>query len=122
MIYLSTPFTRYHMGPEAAFIHASRLAGRLVAKGRNVFSPIAHSFPIAIYGGVDLYDGELWNRINAPYMAMCSEIYIAKMDGWRASEGIAWEVENFRAAKKPIHLLNPETLELFPYNLEVVRA
>lgn len=114
MIYLASPFSKYPLGAEAAFIDISRIAGRLIMVGKDIFSPIVHGFPIAIYGGVDPYDAELWNRINAPWMARASELYIAKLDGWKASEGIQHEMQTFLSAGKPIFFLDPATLELTP--------
>lgn len=121
MIYLAAPFTKYPMGAEAAFIHASRIAGRLLARGKNVFCPVAHSFAVGVYGKLDLYDGAFWNLINAPYLDFCSVMYVAKLDGWRASEGIAHEIDTY-LGKKPIWLLDPETLDLEVYLPEKVKA
>lgn len=48
LVYLATPYSKYPRGIEAAFVDASRLAACLVRLGISVYSPIAHTHPIAI--------------------------------------------------------------------------
>lgn len=112
MIYLATPFTRYPFGPEAAFIEASRIAGALVKRGLNIFSPIAHSYPLSLYGGLDAMDEELWTRVDAAYLDLCSELYIARMEGWRESKGMRHEIQEFIAMGKPVSFVYPATLKI----------
>jgi hypothetical protein len=114
MIYLASPFTKYRLGIEAAFIEISRIAGRLVGRGLDVYSPIAHSYPLALHGGLDVLDQDLWTKVDAPFVAMCSELYVAKMDGWQSSSGVQHEVQEFLNAGKPIYFVDPETLDVTP--------
>ena len=48
MIYLATPYSKYHRGQDEAFIAAANIAGRLIARGLDVFSPIVHGHPLAV--------------------------------------------------------------------------
>lgn len=109
--YMASPYTRYVAGPEAAFIEASRIAGQLAKQGIIVFSPIAHSHPLAVYGGVDGLDGPFWKKFDAPFITACDSLIVAMMDGWRASEGVTHEIAEFRKAGKPILYLDPATME-----------
>lgn len=112
MIYLASPFTHFYAGPEAAFIEAARIAGRLTDRGVRVFSPIVHSYPLAKYGDLDMMDPILWQHVDAPFITLCSSCFVAMMPGWLTSEGVRHEINEFEKARKPIFYLDPLTLEL----------
>lgn len=114
MIYLATVFTNYYLGQRAAFVEASRIAGRLVDQGLHVFSPIAHSYPLTLYGGLDPIDPVLWDRVNTPYLRDASTLYVTMMNGWKSSRGVKMEIDFFEAAGKHEHIfyLNPNTLKV----------
>jgi len=112
VIYLATPYTKYQAGIWPAYKEAARIAGGLLKLGHDVYSPIAHSHPLAVYGGLDPLDGALWQRVDAPFLAMCDECVVALMDGWQESAGVAHEIAEFRKAGKRVRYLDPPTLEL----------
>jgi hypothetical protein len=105
--YLATPYSRYPHGLEAAFRGASRAAAKFVAAGVPVFSPIAHSHPIAKEGMLDLLDLSMWLEADAPFMAAAIGLIVVKMDGWEDSKGIAHEIEVFEKADKPVLFWDP---------------
>ena len=110
LAYLATPYSKWKLGPEAAFIEASKLAARLLVSGVKVYSPIAHTHPLAYYGGLDLLDLSIWLPFDEAMMERCDVLIVAHMDGWQESKGIAHEIEFFKRAEKPIFDLDPETL------------
>lgn len=110
--YLATPYTRYPAGIDAAFREAARVAGKLLAAGVNVYSPIAHSHPLAIYGGLDPLDYSFWLPANETMIRLCDQLIVVHMDGWDKSIGVRVEVEAFEKAGKPIWDCDPETLQL----------
>lgn len=110
--YLATPYSKYPGGIEKAFIDASALASRLLVAGVNVYSPIAHTHPLAVHGGLDPLDHSIWLPFDAAMMAASSVLIVAHMEGWAESKGVAHEIFVFEAAKKPIFDLNPETLTM----------
>lgn len=110
LYYLATPYTKYRAGIWPAYKEAARIAGRLTAIGLNVYSPIAHSHPLAVYGGIDPLDHDLWMRVDAPFVAICGALIVAKMDGWRDSKGVTIEIESFATAGKPIFSVEPNSL------------
>lgn len=123
LYYLATPYSRYKDGIWPAYKVAARLAGRLVAQGLNIYSPIAHSHPLAIYGGVDPLDHDLWMRIDAPFVSVCGGLIVGTMDGWRDSKGVTHEIGEFVRARKPVYQVDPTTLEIAPYlDRETARA
>jgi hypothetical protein len=107
LVYLATPYSKYPAGIEAAFIEACRISGRLVLFGVSVYSPIAHTHPIAIHGGLDPMAHELWLPFDEAIMDKSDALCVAMMDGWKESRGIAYEIAVFRRARKPVFYLDP---------------
>ena len=100
--YLATPYTGYPGGINEAFKEASRAAATLLKHGIRVYSPIAHTHPIALYGELDPTDHSIWLPADGPLMAAAVGIIIIKMNGWEKSKGIAHEVNAFKEAGKPV--------------------
>jgi hypothetical protein len=110
--YLGTPYTKYKDGIEAAFREASKLAARLLQAGIIVYSPIAHTHPIAIHGKLDAHDLSIWLPFDEAIMTRCDVLIVAHMDGWQDSKGIAYEIAFFEKANKPIFDLDVESLAM----------
>ena len=104
-IYLATPYSRFAGGIEQAFNEACRAAAYFVRRGESVFSPIAHTHPIAVKSGIDPLDLKIWLPQDGPLMNAAGELVIVKMPGWQESKGIAAEIEAFSLAGKPIRYL-----------------
>lgn len=109
MIYLASPYS--HSDPvmrHARFDRICRIAARLMKQGHHVFSPIAHTHPIAMAG--DLPTGwDYWQEYDRQILAACSELWICTMNGWRHSNGVKGEILLFKGRPK---LLDPNTLGL----------
>jgi hypothetical protein len=56
LCYLATPYSKFSGGINMAFVEASIFAARLLALGVKIYSPIAHTHPLAIYGNIDPLD------------------------------------------------------------------
>jgi len=93
LAYLATPYTKYSEGIERAFIDACKLAGRLIQAGVHVYSPIAHSHPIAVHANMDPLDQTFWLDLDAAMLHVCRVLIIAHMDGWEQSTGVAHEID-----------------------------
>lgn len=105
--YLATPYTKYRLGIERAFIDAACEAALLATAGVSVFSPIVHSHPIAFHGLIDPFDHDLWLRIDRPFMELACGLIVCQLDGWEESKGVAAERDIFQAAGKPIVMMLP---------------
>lgn len=103
--YLATPYTKYPGGIEIAFQHACHVAAGLLKDGYKAYSPIAHTHPIAIYGGMDPLDHKIWLPFDEAMMRSCNAIIVAKMSGWADSYGVKHEIETFTKAGKPLFYL-----------------
>jgi hypothetical protein len=110
LAYLATPYTRYPAGIYAAFADAAKLAARLILAGVKVYSPIAHTHPLAIHGNLDPLDLAIWIPFDEAMMERADVLIVAHMEGWEESKGIAHEIRHFEAGGKPIYDLDPETL------------
>lgn len=110
--YVATPYSKYPDGLHRAFIDASIIIAKLIDKGIYAYSPICHTHPVAIYGGLDPLDHNLWLEFDQAMMKVSSSLIVAHLEGWNRSFGIAHEIEFFSAAGKPIYDLDPMTMEM----------
>lgn len=110
LCYLATPYSKWSAGLEDAFIEASKLAALLLRAGVKVYSPIAHTHPLAIHGNLDPLDHNIWLPFDEAMMTAAQVLIVAHMEGWQESKGIAHEIKFFEAAKKPIWDLNPANM------------
>jgi hypothetical protein len=110
--YLATVYTHYRGGLDRAHEDACRIAAKLLWSGVMVYSPIAHSHPLAIHGALDPLQVELWYKHNELMMDRCDTLIVALMAGWDKSEGIAHEINYFLHMNKPIYNLDPHSLSM----------
>lgn len=100
--YLATPYSKYPGGIDAAFEEACKATASLIRKGLRVYSPIAHTHPVAKYGGIDPYSHDIWLPADKPFMDAACGLIVCKMSGWQESRGLLHEVEVFTIANKPV--------------------
>lgn len=112
LAYLATPYSRYPGGLVHAFWAAAELAGALLKAGVNVYSPIAHMHPIAMYSDLDPLDHSIWLPLDELMMRRCDVLIVAYLSGWDESTGIKREIEFFQTARKPILDLDPTSLKM----------
>ncbi len=108
LIYVGTPYTKYPAGIEQAFIDACKLTGRLLQEGLKVYSPIAHTHPIAVHAQIDPLDHDIWLPFDQAIMAKSDAMIIATLEGWDTSRGVAYEIDQFSG--RPIFRVDPLTL------------
>lgn len=108
LCYLATPYSKLEL--VKAFEDAARIAAALLSSGMKVYSPIAHTHPLAIYGHLDPLDHSIWLPFDEAMMRVCDALIVAHMSGWDESVGIAHEIAFFAHADKPIFDLNPDTM------------
>lgn len=119
LCYLATPYTKYHLGIDAAFTHAAELAARLLKIGVRVYSPIAHAHPLAINGHLDPLDHSIWLPFDEAMMDAADCLIVAHMKGWDESYGVRHEIDFFTKDKKPVIHLDPVSLAVIK-DVEVV--
>lgn len=134
LVYLASPYSKYLAGHERAFKDVSRAAGKLLKAGVHVYSPIAHSHPIAMHGKVDHLDHKIWLPLDMKIAGGCDALLIADMQGWEDSAGVTFEIDMFVDTNRPVYLggnlLNrcpivihawKEFYNMFPHLRELVR-
>lgn len=119
--YLATPFTLYPAGHAEAWLLACREAGRYIKAGIPVFSPIVHSYPIALICNIPADDQQLWLSADLPFMHAACGLIICTAEGWRESKGIAVEVDYFKSADRPVSFFPPTEL-LIPARVAYLRG
>lgn len=109
MIYLASPYT--HSDPavrEARFQAACRQAAGMLRCGVPVFSPIAHTHPIAAHGLPPEWD--FWADYDRAFLEMCSEVWVLMLDGWWESKGVQAEIEIAAGLEKPVVYVEPDKM------------
>lgn len=102
LIYLASPYS--HPDPavqEQRFEAVAREAARMMAEGQFVYSPIAHTHPIAKFG--ELPKGfDFWEAYDAHLISLCTELVVLKLEGWDQSKGVAAEIKIAQALNIPV--------------------
>ena len=93
LIYLASPYSH----PDDAvrlkrFETVCFVASNLMREGHHIFSPIAHTHPIAIQGDLPL-GFDYWEAYDRKILAACGALWVVMMDGWRESKGVKAEVQ-----------------------------
>jgi nucleoside 2-deoxyribosyltransferase len=110
MIYLASPYSHPDVRVrERRFEVACRAAAALLRAGVAVFSPIAHSHPIARFGLPTGWD--YWSRLDREYLARCDVLAVLTLVGWRESTGVQAEIALARELGLPVVYVAPEDLE-----------
>lgn len=105
--YLATPYSKYPHGIEAAFRLAAENTAHLIRAGVPIYSPIAHTHPIAIHGGIDPLDHSIWLPADEPLMRAAKGLIVLMAETWEESYGISVEIAEFKAERKPILYMEP---------------
>ena len=93
MIYLASPYSDPDIFiREQRFQQACKFAGFLMRQGLHVYSPIAHSHPIAKLCNLP-GDNEWWWEFNRPMIEMSDQMFVLTTPGWKESKGILQELE-----------------------------
>ena len=108
--YLASPYSHPSaVVREQRFQAACRAAAALMQQGRVVYSPIAHTHPIAVL--CDLPKGwEYWRQYDEAFLAASSEVVVLMLDGWQESASVRAEIEIAERDGKPVRYMTPEEL------------
>lgn len=93
LIYLASPYSHQSQGVmQDRFERVCRVAARLMGEGVHLYSPIAHTHPIAVQGSLPR-GWEFWEQYDRKLLAACQELWIVTLDGWKESKGVAAELK-----------------------------
>ncbi len=104
LLYLASPYSHSSLiVMEARFKDACSAAARLMERGYTVFSPIAHSHPIADHLRPDFRTNfDFWMKQDLPILKVSDALVVLKLDGWDKSRGVQAEIAYARANGIPI--------------------
>lgn len=109
LIYLASPYSHPNAFiREQRFDEACRAAGKIMKLGHVVFSPIAHSHPIAERGIEGSWD--FWQKQDLPILERCDALAVLELDGWKESVGVQAEIAHAEKIGKTIGRLDPATI------------
>lgn len=92
MIYLASPYSHPDFEVrEARFRRACEVAGRLMAQGEIIYSPIAHTHPISLVCKLP-GDWKFWERYDREMIKVADKLYVLRMEGWQESIGVPAEI------------------------------
>jgi len=92
LIYIASPYSHESQNVMRDRFHAvCEYAGRMMQAGKVVYSPIAHSHPIAMRVGLPT-DWEYWEKFDRVMLQRCTELHVLQIEGWYESEGVRAEV------------------------------
>lgn len=123
VIYLASPYSHESETiREMRFALVCEAAASLMSKGTLVFSPIAHTHPIAKFGlptGFDFYE-----EYDREMIKRCDSLVVLTLDGYEHSKGVEAEVKYAHELGKEVTYLPPEpvtterTLDIYEAHLE----
>lgn len=93
-VYLGSPYSH----PEAAvrehrFLLGCTKTSRLMRQGYTVFSPIAHSHPVATQLPPELLmDHRFWMKQDLPILQFADKLIVLTLPGWQQSRGLNEEM------------------------------
>jgi hypothetical protein len=93
LVYLAVPYS--HKDPyirSLRFTHVNKVAGILMSKGVNVFSPISHTHSIAEAHQLPV-NWDYWKSYDEAILNCCSLLAVLTLDGWDKSVGVKGEIE-----------------------------
>lgn len=111
LVYLACPYTHPVAQVRLERFHfATKAAAALIRRGHIVFSPITMTHPIDIeMAGTDNTLGsDFWVAFDEAFMERCDVFVLLPLEGWHDSEGVRREIEFFRAAGKPLMVLESD--------------
>jgi nucleoside 2-deoxyribosyltransferase len=105
VIYLASPYSHPDESVRISRFHAAcDAAASLMRAGHVVFSPIAHTHPIAVRNALPL-GWEFWKATDEAFLSRCDELYVLMLEGWDTSKGVTAEIEIARALGHPVKFI-----------------
>ena len=115
MIYLAAPYSHKDPAVRASrYAAATAVAARLLSEGRSVFSPLTltHPLDLALKRIGRSMDSEYWVAFDEPFMELCSEILVIRLEGWETSLGVEREIAFFESKARNVQYMDIGTLDL----------
>jgi hypothetical protein len=112
LVYLASPYS--HPDPavrQQRFELACKAAGTLMAHGMLVFSPIAHTHPIAEFCALPK-GWEFWEKFDRAFISVSRALIVLTIDGWKDSTGVQAEIRIAKELGIPVDYLWPHSMSV----------
>ena len=103
--YLGSPYSKYPGGRAMAHMEVCRNVALLIKAGVHVYSPIAHTHPVAEFGNINPFDHDIWLPADQPLMDAAKGLIVLQLDGWDNSFGLQCELDEF--TQRPVVYMEP---------------
>lgn len=108
LIYLAVPFTHPDRAVmEDRFKRVNAVAAKLMAQNKHVFSPISHTYPIALAGELP-HGWDYWEAYDTVMISRCTLLYVLMLDGWKESKGVTGEIKIAKKFDVPVVYINED--------------
>lgn len=136
LIYLASPHAHPSLEVrQGRVVAAAWFTSRLIEAGHAVYSPIVHNGFTQRIRPVAFEEGHDWYTFDYTMLSLCHQLFIAQIDGWRESVGVARELRIAQTRRIPVvyvactdvdlkhpHPANPASLEFstnpFPRHID----
>lgn len=107
LIYLASPYSHDEETiRDLRFLLVCKAAATLMRRGQLVFSPIAHTHPIAAHGLPGHW--KFWERYDRKMIALCDRLVVLTLPGWEKSTGVQAEIRIAQELGKDVSYLDQE--------------
>jgi hypothetical protein len=110
LVYLGAPYS--HEDPQVRldrFERINKAASYLMREGIYVYSPISHTHPIALAGGLPT-GWDFWEGYDTAILSACGALAVLKLPGWENSIGLTNERDIAERLSRPIFWADPDQL------------
>lgn len=108
LIYLAVPYSDKDPAvQEARFNIVNKVAAKLMAEGKYIFSPISHTHPIALAGKLP-GDWQFWEGYDRCILSCCCKLTVLRLPGWEKSTGVQAEIKIATELGIPIDYIEHE--------------
>jgi Domain of unknown function (DUF1937) len=94
--YLSTPYSLFPSGQQAAWVKACRLCGALMMLGVNCYSSIAETHAVLMFSDICYATHEVWMDDDRPKMLRAAGLICARLVSWERAG--AWHKSSTSSA------------------------
>jgi len=106
LIYLATPYSHSDWVVQVKRFNAVNwVAAQLMRQGLHIFSPISHTHPIALAGGLR-GDRAFWQAYDKAILAACKKVIVLKQPGWEVSTGVSAEIQLAKDMGIPVEYMD----------------
>jgi nucleoside 2-deoxyribosyltransferase len=107
-VYLASPYSHEDEAIREMRFNAVALAtAYMMDIGYVVYSPIVHSHVVAEYLDNAL-DHQFWLTQDASHISTCNKLVVYKLEGWKKSFGVTWEIGFANGLNIPVSYLETD--------------